>query len=150
MPPRKVSLHSLSLSFHELVCVDHFWLEEMCVFHAMDSVSRYSSGISVPDTSMTHAIVAFESNWISPFWAPDAVIFDHAVKNSIFVNYLSNHDVQARPIPPCRHKKNALESKQKIIRDIFLGLKGALSHSESPQTLFVNSTSATDIQCLVR
>lgn len=40
---RKVSLSSMSRSFNELVCVDHFYLNDICVLHVMDSVTRYSA-----------------------------------------------------------------------------------------------------------
>lgn len=49
---KHVSLSSMSREFNQLVCVDHMFLDEFKVFHIMDSVTRYSSGVVVPDTTM--------------------------------------------------------------------------------------------------
>lgn len=86
---------------------------------------------------MAHAVVAFESIWMSPFWALDAVLLDHTFNYSIFFNYLSTHVIKARPVPPRRHNKNPLEAKHKMIWNIFLRLKGAFTHSEPPSTLLL-------------
>jgi len=119
---RKVSLSALNRSFNELVCVDHLHLNHMRVFHIMDATTRYSVGAVVPDTSMKNAMLLFESLWISAFWEPKAVQFDQAFDNSIFKTYLEKHNIEARPIPARRHNKNVLESKHKVIRDVFLRL----------------------------
>eukprot|EP00171_Calliarthron_tuberculosum_P017605 IDg17605t1 len=77
----------------------------------------------VPDTSMNFAIEAIESQWISPFWAPEIVLFDLAFNNTNFKKYLSSYSIEPRPIPPRRHNKNVLESKHRVIRDVYLRLK---------------------------
>ena len=41
---RKVSLSSVSQDFNDLVCVDHFFLENLDVFRIMDARKRYSVG----------------------------------------------------------------------------------------------------------
>lgn len=47
---RKVSIRSMSRSFNDVVCVDHFFLEQNDVIHFMDAQTRYSSGLLVPTT----------------------------------------------------------------------------------------------------
>eukprot|EP00178_Gracilaria_changii_P016470 TRINITY_DN4728_c0_g1_i1.p1 TRINITY_DN4728_c0_g1~~TRINITY_DN4728_c0_g1_i1.p1 ORF type:complete len:805 (-),score=91.02 TRINITY_DN4728_c0_g1_i1:529-2943(-) len=128
-PPRKVSISSMSRAFNEVVCVDHMFLDEVCVFHVMDAASRYSAGLIVPNTSMAIAISAFETVWISPLWIPDAVLFDPAFHNDLFTSYIQSLGIHPRPIPPRRHNKNILEFKHKVIRDIFESLKHASSSS---------------------
>lgn len=119
----KVSLSPMSRSFNEVVCVDHMFLDQHCVMHIMDTASRYSVGAVVQDTSMREAILVFDAHWLTPFWTPLTVAYDRAFKNSIFAEYLRQQDIEARPLPPRRHNKNVLESKHKIIRDVFIRLK---------------------------
>lgn len=135
---RKVSLSSMSRDFNCVVCVDHFFLDAHCVFHLMDSVARYSAGDVVSDVSMKTAIPVIESQWISPFWTPKAILFDPAFDNEPFREYLGNHDIEPRPIPPRRHNKNVIESKHRIIRDIYLRLKSTVPDcTEDHQKLLI-------------
>ena len=120
--PRKVSLSSMSRSFNDVICIDHLHLGNSRVCHVMDATTRYSVGSVVPDVSMEHSIHTIESNWISPFWAPEAIQFDQAFDNAKFQDYLQLYDITPRPIPARRHNKNVLESKHRVIRDIFLRL----------------------------
>eukprot|EP00171_Calliarthron_tuberculosum_P001315 IDg1315t1 len=120
---RKVSLSSMSRAFNNVVCIDHFHLDDYRVCHIMDSVTRYSVGKVVSTTSMIEAIEAFESHWISAFWTPDQCLFDQAFNNDIFKNYLLKLNISPRAIPSRRHNKNVLESKHRIIRDIYIRLK---------------------------
>ena len=119
---RKVSLSSMSRSFNQVVCVDHFYLNGLCLFHAMDSVTRYSGCSIVPDTSLEAAVVAYESCWLCQFWPPSTVLGDAAFKRDVFINFLRMNDTEFCPIPPRRHNKNVLESKHGVIRGIFLRL----------------------------
>ena len=87
---RKVSLSSMSREFNDLVCVDHLFIDRACIFHAMDSASRYSVGTLVPDTSMLQAVTAFEAHWVSQFWAPTKVLFDPGFKGIELTKYLQD------------------------------------------------------------
>lgn len=135
-PTRKVSLSSMSREFNSLVCIDHFYLDELCVFHVMDSVTRYSVGSCMPDTTMYSSILAFESGWMSEFWTPNSVLYDPAFKNEEFQSWIAGYEISARPIPPRRHNKNALESKHRIIRDIYLRMKSASTEGMDNKVLF--------------
>ena len=86
----------------------------------MDLRTRYSVSAIVPDTRMEAGIIALDYHWISTIWAPNFIQFDQAFSYQEFENYLDLHGISARPIPASRHNKNGLESKDKIIRDIFL------------------------------
>ena len=124
-PSRKVSLSSMSRQFNAIVCIDHLFLDGHDVLHMMDSRTRYSTGLIVPSTSMREAIIGYESKWLFEFWPSDAVQIDQAFNNSEFKIYLSLYDINYRPVPPRRHSKNVLESKHRILRDIFLRLQSA-------------------------
>lgn len=134
---RKVSIAAINRGFNEVVCVDHFHLDDLRMFHVMDSHSRYSAALSVPSMSLSDAIVAFESIWVSQFWPPLSVQGDLAFQHPEFVNLLSQYGTSFPPVPPRRHHKNVLESKHDIIRAIFIRLKSA-SPSSLP-ALFVSS-----------
>ena len=88
----------------------------------MDATTRYSVGSGVPNTGMEPAIEVLNSHWISHFWTPTATQFDQAFANEMFPDYLKFHGIEPRPIPARHHNKKVLESKHKIIRDIFLRL----------------------------
>ena len=124
-PNRPVSLSAMSTNCNDVVCVDHFHLDDHDVFHVMDTTSRYSVSAVVESTGMEEAIQQFEICWITPFWAPQYIQGDQAFNNDIFKNYLKKQGTEFRPVPPRRHSKNTIESKHRIIRDIYLRLKSA-------------------------
>lgn len=135
---RKVSIRSLNRSFNQVVCIDHLHLSDMRVCHVMDATTRYSVGSVVPDVGIDNAILTLEAHWISPFWAPESIQCDQAFDNSKFKSYLSIYDISPRPIPARRHNKNVLESKHRILRDMFLRLS---AHSpEISESLIVQQT----------
>ena len=74
---------------------------------------------------MTEAIEEFETTWIKPFWSPGAVQGDKAFDNATFREYLLAHDIDFRPVPPRRHNKNAIESRNRILRNIYMRLRHA-------------------------
>ena len=123
---RKVSISSINRSFNDIVCIDHFHLGNLRMCHIVDASTRYSAGIVVPDTGMQTAIEAFDLLWISLFWAPISIQFDQAFDKKEFNEFLALHGINARPIPAGRHNKDVIESKHKIIRDIFLHIKTSL------------------------
>lgn len=134
-PSRKVSLSSLSRSFNEVVCVDHFYLDNIRMFHMMDAWSRFSTCYALDDASLRSAVIGFEASWLSKFWAPLSVRGDDAFNKDEFKNYMSTLDIEFRPIPPRRHSKNVLESKHGIIGSVYLRLKSANDSDESDTLL---------------
>ena len=121
----------MNRSLNDVVMVDHFYLDQLRVFHAMDSYSRFSADYVVPDASLESAVVAFESVWIGQFWPPDAVQGDQAFTGETFQQYLKSHGISFRPVPSRRHHKNTLEPKHGIIRSIYLRLQSASPTSNS-------------------
>ena len=119
---RKVSPSSLCRSFYGLVCIDHFHLSSLRICYIMCASTCYSVGAVVPNTGMESAIYGFDSHWISQFWAPAAIQSDFAFPNEPFLQFLEFHCIGTRSIPARWHNKNLLESKQKVIRDVFLRL----------------------------
>lgn len=132
---RKVSLSSMSRNFNEVVCIDHFFLDKFKVFHIMDSQTRYSVGAVVPDEKMENAVELIDTLWFSPFWVPRKVIFDQAFNNSEFLEFAKHNQFETVALPPRRHNKNVIESKHKIIRDIYIRLK---DQAESENAKSVN------------
>lgn len=61
--------------------------------------------------------VYFESQWI---YEPGSVHGNKVFDNDEFKNYLSIYDISFRPFPPRRNYKNVIESKHRILRDIYL------------------------------
>ena len=136
---RPVSLSSMSRDFNQLVCVDHLFVDSHKVFYCMDSVTRYSAGCVVTDTTMQASISTFDLHWITPFWIPQTVLFDQAFNNTEFTAYLSCLGINSRPIPPRRHNKNVIESKHRIIRDIYLRLRSATDENNTSALLVVQA-----------
>lgn len=124
----------MSRTFNDIVCIDHLFLEQHDVIHFMDAQTRYSSGLLVPTTNMRDAIYGFETKWKAEFWPPDCVQGDKAFSNTDFKNYLKLNDVSFRLVSPRRHSKNVLESKHRVLRDIYLRLKSEVE-DEDPRLL---------------
>ena len=122
-PSRKVSISSLSKELNEIICVDHFYLDELCLIHFMDIASRFSTVSIASDKSMITAITAFEQNWITHFWYPNIIRGDKAFMEGEFKKYMDSRDIKFDLVPPGRHSRNAIESKHRAIRSIYLRLK---------------------------
>ena len=120
---RKVSLRSMSRSFNDVLCVDHLFIEQHDIIHFMDAQTRYSSGLLVPTTNMRDAIYGMETKWFSEFWPPQSIQGDKAFQAEEFKDYLKIYDISFRLVPPRRHSKNVLESKHRVLRDIYLRMK---------------------------
>lgn len=129
---RSVSLSAMPRDFNQVVCIDHLFLDMFIVFHIMDSGSRYSVGTTVADTKMATALLAFEAHWITAFWCPETILYDPAFHNSEFEDYVKALDIPIFPLPSRRHNINVLESKHRIIRDVYLRLKHANGSKPHP------------------
>ena len=123
--PRTVSIANLSRDFNQLVFVDHFFQDELSVFHVIDAKSTYSSGSVVNSLSLSDAVASFETSWMSQFWAPVQCQGDQAFTGPEFQEYLKAMGTEFRASPPRRKYKNALEAKHRVIRSIFERLKVA-------------------------
>lgn len=44
-PNRRVSISSLDKAFNDIVCIDHFYLEDVTLFHMMAVATIYSSAM---------------------------------------------------------------------------------------------------------
>lgn len=133
---RKVSLSSLTRAFNTVVCIDHLFLDQLCVFHAMDTTSRYSACYIPNSTSLIDSMLAFEASWLSQFWPPTEVKGDNAFNKTNFIEFLKCLGIEFRPVPPRKHSKNVLESKHGIIRSVYLRLK-ATTDDQSNQNHLV-------------
>lgn len=57
---------------------------------------------------------------------------DSAFRSKDFQSFADTYDIQLKPLPPRRHNKNVLQSKHKVIRDIFLRLQHENSDNNVP------------------
>lgn len=124
-PNRRVSLSSLNRQLNEVVCVDHFHLDGVTLFHAMDTATRFSSAYVVESTGLDQAVLAFESCWLSQFWPPTCIHADTGFCKGEFAEMTKLYDIKLRPTPPNRHQKNMLEPRHGPIRSIFIRLRHA-------------------------
>lgn len=92
----------------------------------MDVGTRFSVCTVVASTSMENVIYNLENIWFSQFWTPNAIHVDGAFQNEIMENFISQYDVNMRPVLPHRHVKIPIEPRHRTIRSMFLRLK----HSE--------------------
>lgn len=64
-PSRKVFLASLSRIFNDLICLDHFFLDEIRLFHAMDAFAAYSAGVTCKNISLASTAHDSGAIWLS-------------------------------------------------------------------------------------
>lgn len=60
-PNRRVPLATLSRQLYDVICIDHFHLDDVILFNATDTTTVYSASHAVQSTSLEEAVVAFES-----------------------------------------------------------------------------------------
>lgn len=92
-PNRRVSLTSLNRQLNEVVCVDHFHLDNVTLFHVMDTATRLSAAHVVKSTKLEEAVLAFEACWLSQFWTPMAVHGDAAFSKGAFRSMLQHYEI---------------------------------------------------------
>lgn len=121
--PRKVSFSPLTKNIDEIVCIDHFYLDETCFIHFMNLVSRYSVTQIVENTQLHHVVSAFEHLWKDQFWYPETIRGNDAFLKGKFKEHIDELGIKFELVPKQRHYKNAIESKHSIIRSMFIRLK---------------------------
>lgn len=123
----------MSTQFNQVVCVDHFYLDEIRLMHCMDLVSRFSAIQVVDSATLADAVAAFEACLVSYFWYPESIHVDKTFAVGDFKTYMDEVGISFRPVPPGRHSKNAIESKHNVIRSIYLRLKDAAVDRHNPR-----------------
>ena len=134
---RKVSLRDLSSSFNDRVCLDHVFLDDYVVLHFMDSSTRLSQGAIVTTKTVREAIDHFEMIWVSQYGYPESLLADQAFITDEFKRYADSVGMNLLPVPSRRHNKNVLESKHRVLRDIFNRIKECNSTSDSTDQMVV-------------
>ena len=61
---RKVSLHEISSTFNDRVCIDHLFIDKQVLLHFMDTSTRRSRGSIVTSRTVREAIDLFETIWV--------------------------------------------------------------------------------------
>lgn len=74
----------MSQGVNETICVDHFHLDDVRLFHVIDTMTRFSAPFFVPDAPMNHAVMAFESCWLNQFWTPSSIREDKAFMDGFY------------------------------------------------------------------
>lgn len=77
----KVSMNSLRHRLKDTVCVDNFFLDEVCFFHEMIVASRSSSVTVVPDLLTGSSVLTFKTSWTSQFWPRTGIEGDGVFRN---------------------------------------------------------------------
>lgn len=86
-PARKLLLGPLDRSFNDVVAVDHFYLYKLCMFHSIDTVTRYyPSGIALTAT-ISDATEVLQACWFTQFWQPLQIHGDKAFNASEFLTF---------------------------------------------------------------
>lgn len=88
----------------------------------MDLLTRFSTVQVVNSTALNESIISFKSNWVSHFWCPEAIRGDRAFCEGEFNKYIDHLDIKFELVPNGRHYKNAIESKNNVIRSMFIRL----------------------------
>lgn len=114
-PDRRVSLSSLDLVLNDIVCVDHFRLENVTLLHVMDMATRFSAAHFVTSTAINSAIYPFKHVWISQPWPPDAVHVDRAFHNEKLKISVVRYNTQIRLVATRRHRKDMIEPWHGVI-----------------------------------
>ncbi len=122
---RKVSNNGLKDHFNRTLQIDYMWLDGNPVLHLMEHPHRFSIGVPVESTSVDVAIDVIEARWFTEFWVPQIVKFDIQFDTDAFNNFLQENDITPHKIPARRHNKLSMESKHRVLRDIYIRLKHA-------------------------
>lgn len=120
---RKVSLHDLSSTFKNRVCVDHLFLDSHALIHFMDTSTRLSHGTVVQTRSFAEAIEFFELVLVSQYGYSKSILADQAFNTDEFTEYANSVGMKLLPVPSRRHNKNVLESKHRVLLDIYTRIK---------------------------
>lgn len=123
--------------------VNHFFLNQLRVFHSRDSYYRFFEAFIVPDKYFQSASIAFETSWVAKCWPPKSVQGYQAFSDKTFQDYLSSRGIKFISGPSRRHHKNTLEPKHGIIRRIFLRFISA-SPDSSPSLLAFQAVSISN------
>lgn len=107
---RKISLSSLSMSFNGTVCINHFYIDVIRLFHAMDTSLRFSVASIVSVASLNVTVTAFEGCWLSQFWPLIYVLRDNAINKETFRTLSAHNDIQFKAVPALRRSKNPTKS----------------------------------------
>lgn len=123
-PSQKVSISSLSTAFNDILCVDHFYLDdENRLFHCINHATRHLTVKVLKSTNLDDSVTAFKASWLSQFWDPVALQGDKEFSIGEVKLYLDKLDIQIRPVSSGRHSENPIESKYAIIRGKYLGIQ---------------------------
>lgn len=127
---RRISIAGINSGFNDVFCDYHFHLDEIRMFHGMDSYYRLSAALSLFSATLSDAIAAFESAWVSQFLPTYSVQGEVDFRHNEFIDYLSQYSTQFVPFRHVVIIKNVPESKNAVIRAIFFRLKSASLSSD--------------------
>lgn len=116
-PSRKVSISSSSKEFNQIVCVDHFYLEGLCLINFMDITSLYSAVQAVQSSALGLAVSRLEGAWVGQFLYTESIQCEQALLNGRIKYYTNKIGIYLRPVPPRRNSRNPINSKPGIAPD---------------------------------
>lgn len=77
----------MSRKFNDAVCVDHWFLKGVRLFHVIDKTTRYSTCCNVPDICLMNAVVVFDACLLSKALRRAAVYDDSAFHHIQFPGF---------------------------------------------------------------
>lgn len=91
-PPRKVFMSTLCSNLNEIVCVDHFFVDDTIRFREMDTSTRNYNSFAVESTAFDQSLLVFQSFWISqlcslPF-SMLILLLERSISNTISTNII--------------------------------------------------------------
>lgn len=84
----------LSKAFNETLCVDHFYLNQVCLIHFMDIARRFSVASIVDNNNISTEIQKFEELWVLLFWYPENIKRDSAFDGKEFKKHINDTSIQ--------------------------------------------------------
>lgn len=98
-PSRKVALGVLNRIFNDMFIVDHFYLDQVRIFHKMDFYSIFSAAYIGHYGTLNATSLAFEAAWDAWVRPPKAFEGDQAFVGDEFQKYLQYNGISLRPVP---------------------------------------------------
>lgn len=86
----------------------------------MDSATRYSAGIVTTDLHLTIAAIAIETVWTFPLSLTRSVQTESALQHKELTDHSKSSEISLRLVFPRLHSKNVIESRNGVIRFIYL------------------------------
>ena len=136
---REVSLHNISSTFNDRVCIYHLFIDNHVITHFLNSSTRLSHDSIVTSRTVHEAIDLFETFWVSQYGHPKATIADQAFTAGVLKEYATKMGNKLLLVSSRRHNKYVFESKHCVLHDIFNRTKTCTSSNNSTDQMMAQN-----------